>query len=184
MSEPTSSSALPLVAFDLIGVLAEPSWRELDGAPDRDRWHRLRVGAIDEDDFWDPATAAAYRASLRLRTDRLALVSRLRARGHRIALATNFARAWLPLVRDQIGDSGLVDHWLCSGELGVAKPDPRFWAHLRGLASDVVVVDDQRGNIDAARAAGLIGVWALPGADLEARLDAALLTAGASGPQP
>lgn len=169
---------LPLIAFDLIGVLAEPSWREIHGAPDRQRWHRLRIGAIDERDFWDDDAAAAYRACLRLRTDRLALVSRLRARGHRIALATNFARAWLTEIRVRIGDPGLVDHWLCSGELGVAKPDPRFWAHLRDLAPVVVVVDDQRDNIDAARAAGLTGVWAVPGADLEARLLAALALAG------
>ncbi|PCC75102.1 haloacid dehalogenase-like hydrolase [Nannocystis exedens] len=182
MSDSTPPPDLPLVAFDLIGVLAEPSWREIDGAPDRERWHRLRAGAIEEADFWDPAAAAAYRACLRLRTDRLALVSRLRARGHRIALATNFARAWLAVVREQLGGSGLVDHWLCSGELGVAKPDPRFWSHLRGLAPAVVVVDDQLDNVVAARAAGLIGVWALPGADLEARLFAAL--AGARGPLP
>ncbi|WAS89605.1 HAD family hydrolase [Nannocystis punicea] len=180
MSEPTPSPDLPLVAFDLIGVLAEPSWREIDRAPDRERWHRLRVGAIEEEAFWDPASAAAYRACLRLRSDRLALVSRLRARGHRIALATNFARAWLAVIRERLGGSGLVDHWLCSAELGVAKPDPGFWAHLRALAPAVVVVDDQTANIAAARAAGLTAVWALPGADLEARLLAAI---GAGGPQ-
>ncbi|MCY1057798.1 HAD family hydrolase [Nannocystis sp. SCPEA4] len=177
----TPPADLPLVAFDLIGVLAEPSWREIHGAPDRERWHRLRIGAIDEDAFWDRDAAAAYRACLRLRTDRLALVSRVRARGHRIALATNFASAWLAVIRARIGDAGLVDHWVCSGELGVAKPNPRFWAHLRGLASAVVVVDDQRDNIEAARVAGLTGVWALPGGDLEARLLAALAP-GAPGP--
>jgi HAD superfamily hydrolase (TIGR01509 family) len=167
MSSQTTPS---LIAFDLIGVLAEPSWREIDGAPDRERWRRLRVGALDEHDFWDSSTAATYRRILRLRPDRLALAAELRARGHRIALATNFARAWLPVVRAQLPDPALFDLWLCSGELGVAKPDPRFWSHLTGRGLPVVLVDDQRENIDGARAAGLAAVWALPGGDLRARL--------------
>lgn len=176
MSESTSTAPeLPLVAFDLIGVLAEPSWRELDPAPDRERWRRLKLGALTEREFWGDDLAAAYRACLRLRPERLAQLARLRARGHRIAVATNFAREWLAVVRERLGESGLVDHWLCSGELGVAKPDPRFWSRLSSLAPAVVVIDDQRANIDAARAAGLTAVWALPGGDLEARLDAVLI---------
>lgn len=181
MSEPThDSSDLPLVAFDLIGVLAEPSWREIHPAPDRERWRRLKLGDLSEREFWDDDAAAAYRACLRLRPDRLAYLTGLRARGHRIAVATNFAREWLAVVRERIGDPALVDHWLCSGELGVAKPDPRFWSRLSGLAPVVVVIDDQRSNIDAARAAGLTAVWAFPGGDLAARVDAVL--AGLAGP--
>ncbi|HEY8379311.1 MAG TPA: HAD-IA family hydrolase, partial [Nannocystis sp.] len=162
------------VAFDLIGVLAEPSWREIDPDPDRERWRLLRIGAIEEDDFWDSSAAAAYRACLHLRPERLALLVELRARGHRIAVATNFARAWIPVVRARLPDPALVDLWLVSGELGVAKPDPRFWAPLCRLGAPIVVVDDQPANLASARAAGLRAVWALPGADLRARLLAAL----------
>lgn len=172
----------PLLAFDLIGVLAEPSWREIDGAPDYGRWRQLRIGAIEEHEFWDPAAAAAYRACLRLRGDRLALLARLRARGHRIALITNLARAWLAVVRDLLPDPALIDLYLCSGELGFAKPDPRFWHHLRSHGNAVLVIDDQRANIEAARLAGLTAVWALPGADLEARILAAIAPA-IPGPQ-
>ena len=174
MSQKTHLHRPPLIAFDLIGVLAEPSWREVDGAPDLERWRRLRVGAIEEHDFWDSSAAAAYRQCLRLRRDRLGMLARLRARGHRIALTTNFARAWLAVVRERLPAPSPIDLWLCSGELGVAKPDPRFWAHLRGHADVVLVIDDQRRNVDGARAAGLAAVWALPGADLEARIAAAL----------
>lgn len=158
------------LAFDLIGVLAEPSWREITGAPDLARWRRLRVGAIDEAEFWDDAAAAAYRACLALRADRLAMLERLRARGHRLVLASNFARAWIPVVRARIPDPDLFARWCVSGELGVAKPDPRFWAHLRAAGPDPVLIDDQPENLASARAAGLRAVWALPGADLEARL--------------
>lgn len=163
-----------LVAFDLIGVLVEPSWREIAPAPDLARWRALKLGQIDERELWDDAAAAAYRACLRVRADRLALVAQVRARGHRIAVASNFARAWVPTVRSRLPDPSLIDHWFVSGELGVAKPAPAFWSRLRDVAADVVLVDDQRENLEAARAAGLRAVWALPGADLPSRLLAAL----------
>lgn len=162
------------IAFDLIGVLAEPSWRELVAAPDLARWRQLRVGRIAEPDFWDEADAAAFRACLDLRADRLALLTRLRARGHRLLLASNFAAAWIPALRARLPDPALFERWLISGELGVAKPDPAFWRILRAHDPDLLLVDDQAENLAAARGAGLRALSALPGADLEARLLAAL----------
>jgi putative hydrolase of the HAD superfamily len=55
-------------------------------------------------------------------------------------------------------------HVVASGELGVAKPDPRIFAHAVerfGLAADEVVYVGDRILVDAlgAAAAGLIGVW-------------------------
>lgn len=162
------------IAFDLIGVLAEPSWRELVAAPDLARWRQLRVGRIAEPDFWDEADAAAFRACLDLRADRLALLTRLRARGHRLLLASNFAAAWVPALRARLPDPALFERWLISGELGVAKPDPAFWRILRAHDPDLLLVDDQAENLAAARGAGLRALSALPGADLEARLLTAL----------
>lgn len=162
------------IAFDLIGVLAEPSWRELVAAPDLARWRQLRVGRIAEPDFWGEADAAAFRVCLDLRADRLALLTRLRARGHRLLLASNFAAAWVPALRARLPDPALFERWLISGELGVAKPDPAFWRILRAHDPDLLLVDDQAENLAAARGAGLRALSALPGADLEARLLAAL----------
>ncbi len=162
------------IAFDLIGVLAEPSWRELAGAPDLARWRRLRVGQIAEPEFWGDADAAAYRACLDLRPGRLAMLTRLRARGHRLLLASNFAAAWVPALRARLPDPALFERWLISGELGVAKPDPAFWRILRALDPELLLVDDQAENLAAARSAGLRALSALPGADLESRLHAAL----------
>jgi HAD superfamily hydrolase (TIGR01509 family) len=170
-----------LIAFDLIGVLAEPSWREVAAAPDLPAWRRLKLGEIDEREFWDDASAAAFRRCLRLRADRLALLARLRAAGHPIAIASNFAAAWLPTVRALLPDPAAIDLWCVSGELGIAKPDPRFWSRLRAFNPDVLLVDDQRENLASARAAGLRTVWALPGADLPARLLAALQPAASDG---
>lgn len=164
--------------FDLIGVLARPSWRELCVDPDLAAWRRLRVGALAEAEFWPAELAAAWRAALGLRADRLALLARLRARGHAIAVASNFAREWLPAVQART-PPGLVDRWIVSGEVGAAKPDPRFWAALlRHVPAGSLVVDDQRGNCEAAARAGLRALWVPSGAGFTARLEAALAGAG------
>jgi putative hydrolase of the HAD superfamily len=163
-----------VIVFDLIGVLAGPSWRELCVAPDLELWRRLKVGAAPESALWPAEQGRAYRAALGLRRDRLELLSRLRARGVAIVIASNLAREWLPTVRARM-PAGLVDRWLVSGELGVAKPDPGFWAEvLRHVPRGTVVVDDQRRNCDAADLAGLRGLWVPAGAGFTARVEAAL----------
>lgn len=162
------------VVFDLIGVLARPSWRELCVAPDLAAWRRLRVGALAEAEFWSAEQATAYRALLGLRRDRLALLERLRARGLAIAVASNLAREWLPAVQART-PPGLVERWIVSGEIGAAKPDPAFWsALLAHVPAGSLVVDDQRGNCEAAVRAGLRALWVPSGAGFDARVDAAL----------
>ena len=42
------------VVFDLIGVLAEPSWRDT-ATIDLELWHQLKRGQLPEDRFWDAA---------------------------------------------------------------------------------------------------------------------------------
>ena len=162
-----------VIVFDLIGVLAWPSWREMAPAPDLAAWRRLKVGAIAESEFWSTEAGAAYRAALALRRDRLALLARLRARGVAIVIASNLAREWLPAVQAAT-PAGLVARWLVSGALGVAKPEPGFWAALRRhVPAGTAVVDDQRANCEAATRAGLRGVWAPVGVRFDALVEAA-----------
>lgn len=162
------------ILFDLIGVLAEPSWRELVADARGRRWDALKTDAIDEAAFWSDEAGAAYRRVLALRDDRLALVDRLRGRGHRVYVATNFARAWAADLRAR-PEARRFDGWFVSAELGVAKPDPRFFARIRAaIPGDALLVDDQRENCVAAGEAGLRTVWAWPGRDLEAAIAAVL----------
>ena len=73
-----------------------------------------------------------------------------------------------------MGTAGF-ERWLVSGELGVAKPDPRFWAALlRHVPAGSLVVDDQRRNCEAAAQAGLRSLWVPSGAGFEDRVEAAL----------
>jgi putative hydrolase of the HAD superfamily len=164
--------------FDLIGVLAAPSWRELCPAPDLTAWARLKRGLVSEAELWSDEAGRAYRAALHLRRDRLDLLLRLRSRGHAIVIASNFAAAWLPTIRERM-PVGLVDRWLVSGELGVAKPEPGFWTALREhVPAGTLVIDDQRRNCEAATRAGLCGLWAPAGAQLAHLVDAALAIPG------
>lgn len=167
-----------VVVFDMIGVLAAPSWREMNLVDRRTDalavWSRLKIGAASEAELWSEAAGLAYRAAISLRRDRLDLLARLRARGIRIVIASNFAADWLPTLRERM-PAGLVDRWLVSGELGVAKPAAGFWtALLRHVPAGTLVIDDQRANCAAATRAGLRGLWAPAGAPLADLVDAAL----------
>lgn len=162
------------ILFDLIGVLAEPSWRELVAEPRALPWGALKTGAAAEAEFWPVAAAATYRRALGLRADRLALVDRLRDRGLEVFVASNFARAWAHELRAR-PEAARFAGWFVSGELGVAKPDPRFFALVRAqVPAGALFVDDKADNCDAAAAAGLRAIWAWPGRDLEAAIEAAL----------
>jgi putative hydrolase of the HAD superfamily len=72
----------------------------------------------------------------------------------------------------------LVDRCYFSAEIGLAKPDPAYFAHIvadLGIAADeLLFVDDGRENVAAARAAGLGAEWwhhdaGVPLADVLAR---------------
>ncbi|NIH87334.1 HAD-IA family hydrolase [Amycolatopsis granulosa] len=103
--------------------------------------------------------------------DLLTAVGRLRARGIRTALLSN--------ADGGAGRGRLAryfDVFVFSGEVGLAKPDPRVF-HLTagrlGLpASACVMVDDSRRNIDGATAAGMTGVHHTSVADTLAELSA------------
>jgi FMN phosphatase YigB (HAD superfamily) len=158
------------VVFDLIGVLAGPSWRDTVPQPDLERWAQFRVGAITESEFWSADSAARYRSLLTFRLDRLDLASRLQRGCFRIAVATNFCRSWLDALLETV-PSPPFDAYVVSSEIGVAKPDARFWEHLRGFVPEgSLFIDDQHRNCEAAKLAGFRSLWAHTSADLDAEL--------------
>ncbi|MDQ0379306.1 HAD-IA family hydrolase [Amycolatopsis thermophila] len=87
--------------------------------------------------------------------DLLDAVDTLRHRGIRTALLSNADGSRGGLARH-------FDALVFSGEVGIAKPDPRVFrltAERLGLpATGCVMVDDSRANIDGATAAGMVGV--------------------------
>ncbi len=90
----------------------------------------------------------------------------LRSRGYRIVLASNFDANLVELLaRD--GITGFFDAFFVSGEMGVEKPDPAFYGHVRravGCPGEIAMVgDDLRLDVFPARQAGFMPVHIRPG---------------------
>lgn len=163
------------VVFDLIGVLAEPSWQEMVPAPAIDRWKQVRLGKLGEQELWEPHVAEAYRRALCFRHDRLAFVAALKHRGCKVAIATNFSKGWLQALMDKDDRWQLFDKIVISAEVGAAKPDPGFWARVLEFApKGSVFVDDKRENCLAAQHAGFRSIWAHAGRAVEPEIERAL----------
>ncbi len=103
--------------------------------------------------------------------DMAGLVRRAHSAGIRTALLSNSWGDTYP--RD--GWDEMFDVVVISGEVGMRKPEPRIFAHtleLMGLvAGECVFVDDLRHNVEAAAAAGFVGVHHRSYAETAAELD-------------
>lgn len=162
----------PWVVFDLVGVLAEPAWRDL-ATLEESRWGAFKRGRLPENEFWAPRYAQAYRHMLAFRPDRLAIVRRSKARGLRICVAANFSRDWLDHLLAKTHQESLFDAEVVSTEIGVAKADGAFWSRLlERVPRGSVYVDDQRVHCLSAERAGLRSIWAHPACDLEGEIEA------------
>lgn len=101
----------------------------------------------------------------------LVVVDVLRGRGVRTALLSNADGG---AGRGRL--TGHFDAFVFSGEVGIAKPDPRVFRltaeRLDLPVATCVMVDDSRANIDGATAAGMVGVHHTSMTDTLAELSA------------
>jgi len=92
----------------------------------------------------------------------LELISELRRRGYRCALATNQQRHRATFMSNELRYRALFDDCFFSCEMGVVKPDPRYFraavARLGLEAATVLFIDDKPTNVESARSVGLRGV--------------------------
>jgi len=106
----------------------------------------------------------------------IALLDELDARGVALFALSNWAAETFAATRHLFPFFERFDGLVISGQIGVAKPDPRIFAHLleahRLDAHEVVFVDDRARNVEAARAAGLDGVLFESAAGLRGELAA------------
>jgi putative hydrolase of the HAD superfamily len=84
--------------------------------------------------------------------------------GIRFGIITNGVLALQERKIEKIGATARMEHVIASGELGVAKPDPRIFTpavELFGVAPSEAVYVGDRVRVDAlgAAAAGLTGIW-------------------------
>ncbi len=102
------------------------------------------------------------------------LLDRLAAAGVDIFGLTNAARESLAAVRRVLPQTTLMRDIVCSGEVGVMKPDLAIYRLLlerNGLAAiDCVFIDDKAENCDAARVLGFDAILFVDPAGCEAAL--------------
>ena len=87
------------------------------------------------------------------------ILAALRERGVPLYALSNWWAETFPIARARFDFLGWFDGIVISGEFGVAKPDPRIFAHVLetyGLRADATVfIDDLPANVAAAAAAGM-----------------------------
>ena len=91
------------------------------------------------------------------------LLAELAADGRRLTLLSNAPIAHGAAFRTREW-AAPFEHFVISGELGVAKPDPAIWRalldRLGAPGGEVLFLDDREDNVTAARAAGIRAfVW-------------------------
>lgn len=89
----------------------------------------------------------------------VALLRELRERGTRLFALTNWSAETFPIARARFPFLGWFEDIVVSGEVGMAKPDPRIFAlTIRRTGLDpaaTLFTDDSSSNVEAARASGL-----------------------------
>jgi len=89
----------------------------------------------------------------------VALIERVRAAGHRLALLSNMPVPYAAHLEAQHACFAWFEHRAWSGRLGHAKPERAIFDHLQAQLrpddpSQLLFIDDHEGNVDAARRLG------------------------------
>lgn len=136
-------------------------------------WEQAKRGRISHEDFWaerlaalgitDEAGRTAFKARLYRHWGVLpamrALLDALHGR-YRLAILSNTSRRnFAQYISERRGLKGIFDVVLSSAEEGVAKPEAAFYrlalAQLGVRPEQVLFIDDQRRNTEAAEALGI-----------------------------
>jgi len=187
LAEGTGASIVEIAAM-LLGPYAEQGEHP---------WHRLERGEIPFTELcvwaseqgarrgWkiDLASLPALMSELAIRPAAIELVRRIRSEGYRTAVVTNNVREFGVAWRAQLPLDELFDAVVDSCEVGLRKPDERFYRctleRLGGLEpSEAVLLDDFPDNVRGAEQIGMRAV--LVGPDWNAavtRLDELLASA-------
>ena len=89
----------------------------------------------------------------------VAILAELRAHGYRLFALTNWSAETFPIARRRFAFLEWFEHIVVSGEVGLAKPDPRIFRlaieRCRLDPPRTVFIDDSPANVAAGREAGL-----------------------------
>ena len=144
-----------------LGEIVPPSWNhEIDaGKPFADAVaervrafpHHADLIALWKDD-WPKMLRAAIPGSVDI-------LAELRGRGYRLYALTNWSAETFPVARERFDFLNWFDDIVVSGEVKLAKPDPRIFEltieRCRLEPAQTLFIDDSLHNVDAGRKAGL-----------------------------
>ncbi len=157
------ASMRPVVAHlvdDVDGFLAEAFEAERPALAGRARWVEVLPVLLERwglADSYDDAMQVWLTIEPVVETQDV--VRALRRHGIRCCLATNQDEHRGRHMQETLGYADLFDATFYSYELGVAKPDPGYFTavldRLDAPADQVLFVDDNRANVEAARTVGL-----------------------------
>jgi len=87
------------------------------------------------------------------------ILGELRSKGHRLHALTNWSAETFPIARRRFEFLEWFEDIVVSGEVGLAKPDPRIFAltieRCRLEPARTVFIDDNPRNVEAGRNAGM-----------------------------
>ncbi|MEU4741286.1 HAD family phosphatase [Actinosynnema sp. NPDC023658] len=173
ISEPNGEmAALAALLGVPVEAFADAYWASRDtydaGRPDLEYWRAVgdAVGVPVDEELTRRLTEVDVRGWLRPEPAAVELVAELASAGVPLALLSN-APVSLARTAERQPWAGYFRHLVFSGDVGVAKPDPRIFAALaRRIGAEpgeCVFFDDRQENVDGAVAAGLTGVlWQGP----------------------
>jgi|KBSMisStandDraft_5_1062788.scaffolds.fasta_scaffold02576_4 2-haloacid dehalogenase len=147
-----------------LAEIAPPSWNlEIDAGKtfdqavaERSALHPDHAGkiALWRDD-WEKMLRDEIAGSVEI-------LAELRSRGHRLHALTNWSAETFPIARRRFEFLKWFEDIVVSGEVGLAKPDPRIFAlaieRCRLRPSHTVFIDDSLRNVEAGRHAGMHAV--------------------------
>jgi putative hydrolase of the HAD superfamily len=160
---PELASLLGAPVEDFAAAYWEPRHDYDSGTPDLVYWRAVgaRLGVEVDEALSARLTDVDVRGWLRPDPSVLELLADLASEGVPLALLSN-ASATFARVAEREPWTRHFRHLVFSGDLGVAKPDPRIFAALAERIGadprDCVFFDDRQVNVDGANAAGLTGV--------------------------
>jgi 2-haloacid dehalogenase len=156
------------------------SWREAVNTlvaihPDR----RDLIVAYDE--RWPETLGGSIGGTVQILSD-------LRREGVRLVALSNWSAEKFPVALERYEFLGWFEAIVISGEVGIAKPDPRIFRHLlerTGLAArSTVFVDDSPTNVAAAANLGMVALQFQDPATLRRDLEGLGLLRKVSSPPP
>jgi putative hydrolase of the HAD superfamily len=130
--------------------------------------------------FARPAVAALIAAvphHLQPTPEGVALVERVRAAGHRLALLSNMPAPYAHHLETTNACFAPFEQRAWSGRIGLAKPERAIFDHLQGAlgvdeAASLLFIDDHQGNVEAAQRLGWQALHFRSAAQAEADLRA------------